>query len=71
MTSRVSVELDVSTKEESVDMEAERTSTTTIAIITTGSVDNMAGTIVSNNGLPVASLYLILSAYNLPNPPKK
>jgi hypothetical protein len=62
ITSRVNVELDVRTKDESVDMDAASTNTITIAIITDGSVDNIAGTIVSNIGLPVLGSYVILSA---------
>ena len=71
ITSSVNVELDVSTSEESVDMEAESTSTITTAITIDGSVESIVGIIVSNNGFPVASLIVILSLYNLPNPPKK
>ena len=39
ITSRVSVELDVSTSDESVDIEADNTSTITIAIMIDGNVD--------------------------------
>ena len=46
-TSRVRVELEVSTSEESVDMEAERTSTITTPIRMSGSVESMTGTIES------------------------
>ena len=67
----VKVELDVSTNDESVDIDADKTKTITIAIIIAGKVDNIVGIIVSNNGLPVASLMAILSLYNLPNPPRK
>ena len=52
ITSRVSVELEVSTSEDRVDMEAESTSTITIAMMTSGSVDSMVGMMVSNAGFP-------------------
>ena len=43
MRSMVSVEDDVSTSDESVDMEADSTSTITRPISTSGSVDSMVG----------------------------
>ena len=57
ITSSVKVELDVKTSDESVDIEAERTNTITIAITMSGKVASIAGTIVSNKGLPVSGLY--------------
>ena len=54
ITSKVKVELDVRTKEESVDIEAESTSTITTAIITGANVESIAGTIVSKRGFPLA-----------------
>ena len=54
----------------SVDIEADKTKTITTATTIAGSVDNIVGIIVSNKGLPVASLIAILSLYNLPNPPR-
>ena len=71
ITSKVNVELDVSTSEERVDIDADNTSTITTAITIEGNVESMVGIIVSNKGFPVASLMVILSLYNLPNPPKK
>ena len=59
ITSRVNVELDVSTKEERVDIEADSTSTMTMAIIMEGSEESMAGMIESYSGFPVSSLYRI------------
>ena len=56
ITSSVNVELDVKTSDESVDIEAESTSTITIAITISGNVESIAGTIVSNKGLPVSGL---------------
>ena len=54
ITSSVSVELEVKTSEERVDIDAESTSTMTTAIITEGSVESIEGTMVSNSGLPEA-----------------
>ena len=71
MTSRVKVELDVSTSDDSVDMDADSTSTITIAMISAGSVPSMDGTMVSNSGVAPSLWYAILSAYSLPNPPRK
>ena len=62
ITSSVKVELEVSTSDESVDIEAASTSTITTAMMTEGSVESIVGTIVSNRGLPVEALYWILSA---------
>ena len=47
MKSRVSVELEVSTREDKVDMEADSTSITTMPIRISGSPESMAGMIVS------------------------
>lgn len=71
ITSSVNVELDVSTSDDSVDMDADNTSTITTAITIDGSVDNIVGMIVSNNGFPVISLITTRSAYNRPKPPRK
>ena len=71
ITSSVNVELDVSTSDERVDIDADNTSTMTTAMTSAGSVDNMVGTMVSNSGFPVAGLMVTLSAYSLPNPPRK
>ena len=54
-TSSVSVELEVRTSEESVDMEAERTRTTVMPIRMSGSVSSICGTIVSYAMLPFAA----------------
>ena len=62
ITSSVNVELDVSTREESVDMEAESTSTMTTAMTSAGRVASIAGTIVSNRGVTPFFWYMILSA---------
>ena len=62
ITSRVNVELDVRTSDESVDIEAERTSTITTAITIEGSVDSIDGTIVSKSGVTPSDWYEILSA---------
>ena len=56
ITSSVNVELDVRTSDDNVDIEAESTSTITIAITMSGNVASIAGTIVSNKGLPVVAL---------------
>ena len=53
--SSVSVELEVSTKDASVDIEADNTSTTTIPIKRSGRDDSICGTILSNTTLPVSS----------------
>ena len=45
--SRVRVELEVSTREERVDMDADSTSMTTIPISRSGSPDSMPGMMVS------------------------
>ena len=71
ITSSVNVELDVSTSDDSVDMDADNTSKITTAITIDGSVDNIVGMIVSNNGFPVISLITTRSAYNRPKPPRK
>ena len=71
ITSSVNVELDVSTSDERVDIDADNTSTMTTAMTSAGSVDNMVGTMVSNSGFPAAGLMVTLSAYSLPNPPRK
>ena len=47
---------EVSTKEASVDIDAERTSSTTSAMRASGSVTSMAGIMLSKAILPVASL---------------
>ncbi len=61
MTSNVKVELDVRTREDKVDMEADNTSTITTAIMIDGNAESMVGTIVSNRGFPVASFITTLS----------
>ena len=81
--SMVRVELDVSTREESVDIEAESTSTTTTPISISGSAESsIAGTIESNASLPFEPFSIrtlpvaaassgSAEAYSLPKPPIK
>ena len=58
---RQSVELDVSTREERVESEAESTNTTTSPIRISGNAESRsAGTIVSNSGLPFTTLMRVL-----------
>ena len=54
MRSRVMVELDVSTREASVLMDADSTSSTTRAMSTSGRVLSMEGTMLSKAILPSA-----------------
>lgn len=63
----VSVELEAITRDESVDIEAERTRSTTSPIRTSGRYEIIVGIIASN---PSASTF-IWSENNLPKPPKK
>ena len=58
--SRVRVELDVITRDERVDMEADITRITTTLMIMSGSVESMAGMILSYTGVPEA-VYSMLS----------
>ena len=71
----MSVELDVRTSEESVDIEAENTSTTTIPIRISGSVESIVGTILSKATFVVpssaATMIPSYSAKSLPKPPRK
>ena len=73
--SSVRVELDVRTSDERVDMEAENTSTTTIPIRISGSVESIVGTMLSNATLVVpSSAAMIIPSYSpkrRPNPPRK
>ena len=62
------VELEVSTSEASVDIEAESTNNTTRAISTSGRVTSIAGTMESKAILPLAP---ITGSYRRPKPPKK
>ena len=62
ITSSVNVELDVSTRDESVDMDAESTRTMTTAMMMAGSVASIEGTMVSNSGVTPFAWYLISSA---------
>ena len=74
ITSSVNVELEVSTSDDSVDIEAASTSTITIAMITSGSSESIAGTMLSKNGLVLsASCHLMAeeSAKRRPKPPRK
>ena len=71
ITSSVKVELDVSTSDESVDMDAESTSTITTAMTSDGRVASIAGTMESNSGVTPFDWYWISSAYSLPKPPRK
>ena len=52
--SRVRVELDVITRDERVDMEADITRITTTLMTMSGSVESMAGMILSYTGVPEA-----------------
>lgn len=70
MKSRVSDELEVRTREASVDMEAARTRMTVIPISISGRVSTMEGTIRSNIIFP-ASLYRAGESNSLPKPPRK
>ena len=70
MKSSVSVEAEVSTSEESVDMEAESTKMITMPIRISGSVDSMEGTIASYRTEPSA-LYSAGESNSRPNPPRK
>ena len=74
ITSSVNVELDVSTNDESVDIEAESTRTITIAISMSGRVESIAGIIESKSGTPGLSGFHLISgdeAYKRPKPPRK
>ena len=53
-TSRASEELEVSTSEESVLIEAESTRTTTMPMRMSGTVESIVGTIESKTGVPSA-----------------
>ena len=67
MKSSVSVEEEVSTREESVDMEADRTRITTSAIRMAGRLDSIVGMMESNPPLARS----ILSENRRPKPPRK
>ena len=68
--SSVSVEDEVSTSEDSVDMLADSTSTITMPMRISGKVDSMVGMMESYTGMPVGPIS-ILSAYRRPKPPRK
>ena len=70
MRSKVRVEAEVSTREDSVDMEADSTRITTMAITISGSPSSMVGMMLSYFGAPPAA-YSIVSPYSLPKPPRK
>ena len=71
ITSSVSVELEVRTSEESVDIEAARTSTITMAITRSGSSRSMAGMMESNRIFPSFLPMYWESANRRPKPPRK
>ena len=67
----VRVELEVSTRDESVDIEAESTSTTTIpSRISGNAVSSIDGTILSNASLPFTVMSSLFTK-SLPKPPIK
>lgn len=73
-TSIVRVELEVSTRPDKVDIDAESTSTTTRPISKSGNFDNINGTIPSKATLvlPSAAVTIKLSSwYSLAKPPIK
>ena len=63
------VELEVSTRDASVDMEAESTSSTTRAMSTSGRVTSMEGTIESKASLPLGNTGGMPN--RRPKPPRK
>ena len=69
--SKVSTELEVNTKDDKVDIDADNTSITTTAIKRSGRSDSIDGMIESYIGAPVNESYSITSPNNLPKPPKK
>ena len=69
-TSSVSVEDDVRTSDDSVDMEAESTSTITMPMSRSGNVESMVGMIESYTGCPFAPISTC-PEYKRPKPPKK
>ena len=70
MRSSVSVDDDVSTSDDSVDMDALSTSTMTMPMSRSGSVDSMVGMMESYTGAP-AAVISTCPPYKRPNPPKK
>ena len=68
--SSVSVEREVNTKEDSVDMEAERTRTITTPIKISGREESMKGMMPSYI-TPPCSLYKTGLSNNRPDPPRK
>ena len=69
--SRVIVELEVRTSEDSVDMEADRTRTMTMPMRMSGSVESIDGMIASNAMLPSGLWTPGTSPKSLPKPPRK
>ena len=70
MRSSVRVELEVRTRLERVDIEADSTSTMTMPISTSGRVLSIEGIIESYIGAPFAP-YSISAEKSLPKPPRK
>ena len=68
--SSVSVDDDVSTSDDSVDMDALSTSTITMPMSRSGSVDSMVGMMESYTGVP-AAVISTCPPYRRPNPPRK
>ena len=68
--SMVRVEEEAMTREDRVDMEAERTSTTVRAMRISGRLESMEGITESNSTLPLAPM-VILSENRRPKPPRK
>ena len=71
--SRVTVEEEVSTREDRVDMEAESTRMMTMAMRMSGRLESMAGITASKppTGLPVAGFTPTTSENSRPKPPRK
>ena len=69
MKSRVKVELEVITREERVDIDAESTSTTTTPMSTGESPESMVGMMASK--FPAARIASVEGKISLPKPPRK